>query len=61
MLSLHLYVFCVVPIQIGITRVGSYRYVLYYFLQVPTHVYIIIITSIVILYMYNIYNKPYIK
>lgn len=47
MLSLHLHLFCVVPIQIGITRVGAYYYVLYYFLQVPTHIYIIIITSIV--------------
>jgi len=47
MLSFHLYVFCVVPIQIEITRVGAYCYVLYYFLLVPTHVYIIIITSTV--------------
>lgn len=48
MLSLHLHVFCVVPIQIGITRVGAYYFVLYYFLQVPTHIcIIIIITSIV--------------
>lgn len=57
MLSLHLHIFCVVPIKKGITRVGEYCDILYYYFVrlPPIHVYIIIITIIIR------HGKPYKK